>query len=255
MMPMRLDTASINAIGDRQSNQDVLDCAFEDDLACFVLADGTGGHLGGETAASLVTAGIIGKFRKDASFSTHALRSYIESAIQQVTQEKTVNVLQQNMSSTMATLLIDLANRCALWGHLGDTRIYLLRRGKILSVSKDHSLAQRMVDAGYADYAALRQHPHRHILFSAIGAEGDMVPELTAEALALQEGDAFLLCTDGFWEWVHEDEIEQSWLSTSNSHAWLALMNAMAEKNIGDAGGCRDNFSAFAICIRDAGVV
>lgn len=252
---MHLDTAHINAIGDRQSNQDVLDCAFEDDLACFVLADGTGGHLGGETAASLVTASIIGKFRQYASFSTHALRSYIDSAIQQVAHEKTTNVRQENMSSTMATLLIDIANCCALWGHMGDTRIYLLRQGKILSVSKDHSLAQRMVDAGYADVAALRNNPHRNILFAAIGAEGDIVPEVTLNAVALQEGDAFLLCTDGFWEWVHENEIEQSWLETSSSDAWLKKMNTMAEKNIANTNVSRDNFSAFAICIRDTGIV
>lgn len=252
---MHLDTAHINAIGDRQSNQDVLDCAFEDDLACFVLADGTGGHLGGETAASLVTASIIGKFRQYASFSTHALRSYIDSAIQQVAHEKTTNVRQENMSSTMATLLIDIANRCALWGHLGDTRIYLLRQGKILSMSKDHSLAQRMVDAGYADVSALRNNPHRNVLFAAIGAEGDIVPEVTLNAVALQEGDAFLLCTDGFWEWVHENEIEQSWLETSSSDAWLKKMNTMAEKNIANSNVSRDNFSAFAICIRDTGIV
>jgi serine/threonine protein phosphatase PrpC len=252
MMPMHLDTAYINAIGDRQSNQDVLDSAFEDDLACFVLADGTGGHLGGETAANLVTASIIAKFRKDASFSAHALRSYIESAIQQVGQEKASSVRQENMSSTMATLLIDIANRCALWAHLGDTRIYLLRQGKILSVSKDHSLAQRMVDAGYADYAALRQHPHRNILFAAVGAEGDIVPEVTLDAVALQEGDAFLICTDGFWEWVHEDQMEQSWLASRSSEAWLKQMNAMAEKNIANTDVSRDNFSAFAICVRDA---
>jgi serine/threonine protein phosphatase PrpC len=124
--------------------------------------------------------------------------------------------------------------------------------GKILSVSKDHSLAQRMVDAGYADYAALRQHPHRNILFAAVGAEGDIVPEVTLDAVALQEGDAFLICTDGFWEWVHEDQIEQSWLASRSSEAWLTQMNAMAEKNIANTDVSRDNFSAFAICVRDA---
>jgi serine/threonine protein phosphatase PrpC len=70
--------------------------------------------------------------------------------------------------------------------------------------------------------------------------------------VALQEGDAFLICTDGFWEWVHEDQMEQSWLASRSSEAWLKQMNAMAEKNIANTDVSRDNFSAFAICVRDA---
>ncbi len=248
---LRLDIAHITAIGDRLSNQDALASASEDGLSCFVLADGTGGHEGGEIAANLVTAGIIEKFKQEASFSARALESYIDWAMTKVAKNQQQNTDLSNMSTTVATVLIDQQNRCALWAHLGDTRIYLFRDGKIQTISKDHSLAQRLVDAGYTDYAQIRLHPQRSVLFAAIGAEGDTEPEVTSVATALQGGDAFLLCTDGFWEWIQDHEIEQSLINTQSSSECLGRMNAIAEQNIGTASVNRDNFSAFVIRIHD----
>ena len=250
-LPMRLDIAQITGIGDRQTNQDALASAIEDDLACFVLADGTGGHAGGELAAHLVTDSIVEKFLQEASFSARALRSYVDWAIHQVAQHKLGNARQQQMSATVAALLIDQSNHCALWAHLGDTRIYLFRGGKIIEVSKDHSQAQRLVDAGYAEYEVLRQHPQRSVLFAAIGAEGDSHPEVTLEATALQHGDAFLLCSDGLWEWILENEMEQVLALADNADAWLTAMADIAVQHNVASRADRDNFSAFAIMVRD----
>ena len=252
---LQLDTAHITAIGDRLSNQDAIACASEDDLSCFVIADGTGGHEGGEIAAHLVTAGIIEKFRQEASFSTRALRSYINWAIKHVAIRQTQDTKLREMSTTIATVLIDHSNHDALFAHLGDTRIYLFRDGKILSISKDHSLAQRLVDAGAADYAKIRLHPQRSVLFAAIGVQGDTDPEVSHEAIALQDADALILCSDGFWEWVQDHEMELCLTSTQSSQAWLEKMTTIAENNIGDKANKRDNFSAFAIRIHESAEV
>lgn len=248
---LRLDIAHTTAIGDRLSNQDALACASEDDLSCFVLADGTGGHEGGEIAAILVTTGIIEKFKQEASFSARALASYIDWAKSQVTKNQQQNEKLINMSTTMATVLIDHQNRCALWAHLGDTRIYLFRAGKIQAISKDHSIAQRLVDAEYINYAQIRLHPQRSVLFAAVGAQGDSGPDITSEAISLQDGDAFFLCTDGFWEWIQDHEMEQSLENSRSSSEWLGRMNGIAEQNIGDSPVNRDNFSAYAIRVHD----
>ena len=248
---LRLDIAHFTAIGDRLSNQDTLDYASEDDLSCFVLADGTGGHEGGEIAANLVTTGILEKFKQEASFSARALNSYIDWAIIQVAKKQQQNKTLGDMSTTVATVLIDQHNRCALWAHLGDTRIYLFRAGKTQIISKDHSMAQSMVDAGIADYGQIRLHPQRSVLFAAIGAQGETVPDVTSEALPLQDGDAFFLCTDGYWEWLQDHEMEQSLMNTQSSSEWLGKMNAVAQQNIGALCVNRDNFSAFAIRIHD----
>ncbi|MFZ6654598.1 PP2C family protein-serine/threonine phosphatase [Undibacterium sp. TJN19] len=249
---MYLDTAQISAIGNRQTNQDALACAHEDDLVCFAVADGTGGHAGGEIAANLVIAAIMEKFVQEASFSARALLSYLDWAILKLAQSKQDKTGPADMSTTIAAMLIDQNNRCALWAHLGDTRIYQFREGKIKTISKDHSQAQRLVDAGYADYALLRSNPQRNLLFAAIGAEGGNIPEVTMDAIELHDGDAFLLCTDGFWEWVHEDEMEQSLSRAQSSDEWLSKMNAIAEQNITSSQAMnRDNFSAFTIFLRD----
>jgi serine/threonine protein phosphatase PrpC len=249
---MILDTAQITGIGDRLSNQDALATASEDGLSCFILADGTGGHEGGEVAANLVTEGIAQKFLQEASFSARALRSYVDWATLKVADFKKQNAKYSDMSATVATILIDQNNHCALWAHLGDTRIYMFRQGRIIHTSKDHSMAQRLVDAGYASYATIRKHPQRNMLYAAIGAEGDSIPEVTQQPFELQDGDAFLLCTDGFWEWISEDDMEQSLQLASNSEAWLNAMNDLTEKNITGSTTRRDNFSAMTICLRQA---
>lgn len=233
-------------------NQDAIACAREDNISCFIIADGTGGHEGGEIAANLVTVSIIEKFTQEASFSAHALRSYVSWAIKQVANNQEQNTKLCEMSTTMATVLIDHHNRRALWAHLGDTRIYLFRHGKILSISKDHSLAQRLVDAGVADYAKIRLHPQRSVLFAAIGAQCDTEPEVSHEAISLQEGDALILCSDGFWEWVQDHEMELCLTNTQSSKEWLEQMNTLAEHNIGDKLNNRDNYSVFAIRIHDS---
>lgn len=249
---MHLDTAQFTAIGTRKVNEDALAWAHEDGLACFVLADGTGGHAGGELAAQVAVEAVIEKFVQEASFSARALRSYLDWAILKVAETKRVHDGQKLMSTTIAAILIDQGNQTALWAHMGDTRIYHFRQGRIKAVSRDHSQAQRLVDAGCADYAFIRKHPQRNLLFAAIGAEGGNAPEVTAEAVELQDGDAFLLCTDGFWEWVHEHEMEFCLATAPSSEAWLSKMNAIAEKNINTSKAVnRDNFSAFAICLHE----
>ena len=252
---MHLDTAQFTAIGTRKTNEDALASAQADELACFVLADGTGGHTGGEVAARMAVDAVVNKFVQEASFSARALRSYMDWAILKVAQSKRDNNEQRQMSTTLAAILIDQSNRAALWAHMGDTRIYQFRQGRIKAVSKDHSQAQRLVDAGCADYAQIRHHPQRNMLFAAVGAEGESIPEVTSEVMELREGDAFLLCTDGFWQWVHEHEMEFCLATTSNSEAWLSKMNAIAEKNISTSKTInRDNFSAFAICLHEHAV-
>ena len=249
---LQLDTAHITAIGGRLSNQDAIAFAREDGITCFIVADGTGGHEGGEIAANLVTASVIEKFKQEASFSAHALRSYITWAIKQVKKHQEQDTKLREMSTTIATVLIDHHNHCALWAHLGDTRIYLFRDGKILSISKDHSLAQHLVDAGAADYSKIRLHPQRSVLFAAIGAQGDTDLDVSHETMALQEGDALILCSDGFWEWVQDHEMELSLTNTQSSQEWLKKMTTIAEQNIGDKANNRDNFSIFAIRIHDS---
>ena len=250
--PVSLSWAGASDIGMRATNQDTIGTIAQDGMSCFVVSDGAGGHAGGEVASKLVVDAIVGKFANESAFGARALLSYVGHAIASVARGKQESPQQADMSATVAALLVDAGNGLAVWAHLGDTRIYLFRGGRLLSVSKDHSLTQQLIDAGYARADQLREHPQRNILFAAIGAEGETPVASSGEALALQPGDAFLLCTDGLWEWVREAEMEQALATAGGSQAWLAALCELARANVAAAGRQHDNFSAYAVLVQAA---
>jgi serine/threonine protein phosphatase PrpC len=248
---INVSSAQLSALGHRPSNQDALGSMVQDGLVCFVMSDGTGGHTGGEVASKLVVDAVLAQFVQEASFGARALRSYIDCAIVKVAQNKKFHERRRNMSATVAALMIDQINRCALWTHLGDTRIYLFRNHRLHGVTLDHSLAQRFVDAGYAKAEQLRNHPQRSVLYAAIGAEGDTFPEVTRQAVPVQDGDAFLICTDGFWEWLVEAQMEQTLAAAQSCEEWLTTMSRMAEAHVRASGQQRDNYSAITIWLHE----
>ena len=246
-----LRSSILTEIGDRQSNQDAQASARQGGLACFVVSDGAGGHTGGEIASNLVVKAVIDSFLQELSFGVRALQFYVGQAIARVAQGKSTDRQLTDMSATLAAVLIDNDNRCALWAHLGDTRIYLFRDKKIHWITRDHSLVQQFVDAGYCANEALRTHPQRSILYAAVGTDGDTLPEMTLDAIPLQDGDAFLLCTDGFWEWITESEMEQSLASAVSVEDWLRKMRQIVENNGIKAPKSRDNYTAQALWFTD----
>ena len=252
--PIDLAWTRINEIGMRSTNQDAIGEAVHEQLACFVLADGAGGHAGGEIASRLVVDSILHCFRHDPRFGSEALLGYAACASADVAKHKLTEPRYADMSTTVAALLIDRAAGQALWAHLGDSRVYLFRNARLHAMSKDHSLTQQLIDAGYARAEQLRIHPQRNILFAAIGAEGDTQIELSAGATSLLPGDALLLCSDGLWEWVVEADMERTLAQHGSAEAWLAAMCCLADDNIEHSGKQRDNFSAYAILVHKAPV-
>ena len=247
---VRLDWASVSAIGMRSSNQDCIGVAAEDDMRCFVLADGAGGHQGGEIASKIVVEAVLAKFGAESSFGPRALRCYVEHAAAQLADAKHGAPALADMSTTVATLLIDQNNARAVWAHLGDSRIYLFRGARLHSVTHDHSLTQQLIDAGYAKPDQLRTHPQRNILFAAIGTEGESALSATELPFELADGDAFLLCSDGLWEWIDEAQMAHALSTAHDSAGWLQAMCEIADNVARLSGKSRDNYSAYAIGVR-----
>lgn len=244
---MKLSWAQASEIGMRATNQDAMGAARNGDLACFVIADGTGGHQGGEVASRLVVDALLGAFGAEPAFGAPALLSYVGQSIAQVAQAKRADQQLSDMSSTVAALLVDQQTARAVWAHLGDTRIYLFRGGRLHAVTKDHSLTQQLIDAGYASADQLRVHPQRNILLAAVGSEGETPVSVSEGAIALEPGDALLACSDGLWEWVHEHDMEQTLATTASSDDWLAAMCAKADAAVSATSKVRDNYSVYAI--------
>lgn len=242
---LRLSVAEVSGIGTRSSNQDAIGQAQHQHLACFVVSDGTGGHRGGEVAARLVVDTLLEQFRSTPECGEPALLAYLDAAAVRVQQARGEQEALHDMSATVAALVVDCAGARAAWAHLGDTRLYHFRQGRIRAVTVDHSLAQQLVEAGLVPASQLRTHPQRSMLLAAVGAQGDVAA--SSGAAQLEDGDALFICTDGLWEWVDEEAMERALASAADTKAWLAAMCAQADACATEAGKMRDNFSGYAI--------
>ncbi|MGE5170327.1 MAG: PP2C family protein-serine/threonine phosphatase [Rudaea sp.] len=239
-------SASVTAIGGRSANEDALGQVAARCGTCYVISDGAGGHVGGAVASRLVVDSVIEEVERAAEFSTDVIERAFARAQARVAERQGRDASVATMSATVAALLVDPAGRRAVWGHLGDSRILHFRQGVLHSVTRDHSLVQRLVDAGFVSASRAADHPNRNVLYGALGAEGDTKPTLEREPVALRDGDAFLLCTDGFWGRIGFDAIEERLRFCTNVNEWLESMrNAVAD---GLPPGA-DNYTAVGVWI------
>lgn len=186
----------------RTSNQDV---ALEDaDL--YAVADGMGGHVGGEVAARVAVDALRLAFQRNPT--VEGLRQAVAEANRAVWRQSQLDTALRGMGTTMtATALVratDGSNVVAL-ANVGDSRAYVYSGGEVLQVTSDHSLAEEKVRQGELTEAEAAVHPHRHILTRALGVASDVDVDLWE--LRLEAGDRLLLCSDGLTNEVSDADI------------------------------------------------
>ena len=214
---------------------------------CCVLADGAGGHGAGDVASQAAVSTVLRSFAERPGCEPRRVRELIELANQAVVAGQAASEATRDMRSTVVLWLCDPAGAMAAWGHSGDSRLYVFRGGRLHSRTRDHSLYQSMIEAGLADPAALRGNPQRNVLIACLGSVEHFEAEVLAQKLALSAGDAFLLCSDGFWEPLAEEEMESALQQASSAQAWIdALEQAIARQ----ARAGQDNYSALAVWYR-----
>jgi len=239
---MRFLTHTISRGGGRDINQDAVEHCVAGELACWVLADGLGGHGGGEDASRLATESVMQAFRSHAECSPSALLTYIEYARNAVIKRQEENAALNGMRTTLAILVSD--RQQALWAHVGDTRLYLFRDGQLSRQTLDHSVPQAMVDARQLDASKIRHHEDRNRLLRSIGGREEVRATIEENPHMLRPGDAFLLCSDGFWEYVTETAMEVDLAKAATPADWLRYMELRIR---GEAPADQDNYSAVAI--------
>ncbi|HSC65866.1 MAG TPA: protein phosphatase 2C domain-containing protein [Caldimonas sp.] len=241
--------ASRSELGQRKSNEDKVRVCREGSRWVAILADGAGGHRGGaEASRRAVDALEAALCDEDAEFSAAALTAAVLAAHDDVQAAQDASHGISRMHSTVVVLWIDLDRQSALWSHVGDSRLYRVRRGVVTALTSDDSVVQRMVDAGLITAAQAESHPQKSQLIAALGIEEGVEPHTVAAPHGLLEGDAFLLCSDGWWDVVDEPAIATSLAHATSPDDWLALMQEMIEAY---AAPRQDNFSAVAVWVRD----
>lgn len=235
---MNINFASTSEIGARESNQDETGALAGAHSACFLVCDGVAGTPGGETAAKLARDALLAELQEDRVINPDETREWVMNADQAIREAQRNNLNFQRMSTTLAALFIDRVEQRSWWAHAGDSRVYHFRRGFIHAVTRDHSLAQQMKEAG-VDNSGINSN----LLYNALGADGAL-PVSYSEVLPLEDGDAFLVCTDGFWCSLTPQEMEQALRMVNSPEEWLALMQKAINRS-----EKKDNLSAVAVWV------
>ena len=214
-----LQTASYTDTGGRTANEDSTRQARRgEDRLCLVVADGLGGHGGGAQASAAAADTICRGWKGEAD--PEALKRLIQMGHEAVTAIQTP---QCAMKSTVVAL--ELAGRQAAWAHVGDSRLYHFVDGRLTFQTKDHSASQIAVYMGDITVDQIRVHEDRNRVLRALGQEGAPTVEAGEETLCPGR-HAFLLCSDGFWEYVLEDEMAADLIAAADPLDWLIRMRS-----------------------------
>lgn len=244
---MELQVLVLSKPGKRPSNEDA--CGFwSSDSACFcVVADGAGGHRGGGVASKLAVKQALEWFRETPVCTPATVADALRAANDGILQEQREDPGVSDMRATAVVLAIDTSRDQAVWGHLGDSRLYCFRQNRIVVQTRDHSVVQSMVDAGYLKFKELRSIPARSKLLGALGDAEHFKPRVEETMFMLEDGDVFLLCTDGLWEYVEEEDMERLLDECASPEDWL---RALEEKVLAQADERQDNYSAIVVACR-----
>ena len=191
----------------RHANEDCYAIASE--LGYFVVADGMGGHKAGQLASRLAAESAVAALEAlegSAGTLTEKLRCTIASANREIYVAAQTKAEFAGMGTTVVSLLA-AEGRVAL-AHVGDSRAYLIRAGRIRQLTDDHSVVGELVRRREITELAAREHPHRHVLTRAVGVRREVAPDLVE--LTSSPGDLFVLCSDGLTGLVRDEEIAQA---------------------------------------------
>ncbi|MET1083874.1 MAG: PP2C family serine/threonine-protein phosphatase [Burkholderiales bacterium] len=241
---MDVEIAVLSKPGGREVNEDACGYWTSDEFCCQVLSDGAGGHGCGDIASKVVVRTVLQRFREAPGAAPQTVLTLLAQANATVLKEQRAHADQADMRATAAVLLLDLHNSSAIWGHLGDSRVYCFRDGRIVSQTRDHSVVQSMVDAGFLDPGSVRTNPKRSVLTAAMGNAEECNPAVPDAPTALTGEEAFLMCSDGFWEYVDEQCMEEQLGRAPGPEAWLNALEAELKRK---ARPRHDNYSAIAV--------
>ncbi len=237
---MKMEYSFFTDKGDRKVNEDFFGFASYDDRYMFILCDGLGGHGMGDQASQFAV-----EYIKDYFLSCPDAEAFAATVI-----EKTHYALRRkqedtNMTGKMRTtcVILVLSGNRGISIHVGDSRLYRFRENTVVSRTRDHSIPQILVLTGEIEEEEIRCHPDRNKVLRALGDDHENL-KCDISHFEVKPGDTFLLCSDGLWEPVREEEMVQALKSSESVKDWLEKMAAIARVNSNEKK--MDNYTAIA---------
>jgi serine/threonine protein phosphatase PrpC len=227
----------------RQNNQDSGYAGAQ----LFVVADGMGGHAGGDVASAIALKRVMEADRQYASAADaeFALQSALSAANTMLAETVFEHPELTGMGTTVSAILRS-GSQVAI-AHIGDSRIYLLRDGTLKQITADHTFVQRLVDSGRITPEEAAVHPRRSVLMRVLG-DVDAAPEIDTAVFDVLPGDRWLLCSDGLSSYVSDDKIAQALtVQTAVKDAADRLVKESLDQ------GAPDNVTVVIVDIDDTG--
>lgn len=232
-----VEVASLSDIGcKRDNNEDSYlywepadDQEFKRKGRLAVIADGMGGHEGGQEASRMAVETVREVY--DQGFRDDPQAALLEAfaaAHARILNYAEQHPLFQGMGTTCTAFV--LHGRQLYFAHVGDSRLYLLRDSKIRRLTRDHSYVGRLVESGLVRAEDAEKHPQRHILTAALGAGIAVAVDGAEERMTLQDDDNLLLCTDGLWGVVADEELEMAVSTYSPAESCASLVKLARER-------------------------
>ncbi|PSB02568.1 Stp1/IreP family PP2C-type Ser/Thr phosphatase [Merismopedia glauca] len=240
---MKLSFTSLSDTGVvRAVNQDA--CYADSPQArFFIVADGMGGHVGGQEASRIAketVCSVLDKYWNSNETSQTLLAKALVEANEAIVTDQFQHPERADMGTTAVVLMFRDRTDSAWYTHVGDSRLYLLRDGQLQQVTQDHTWVSMAVKIGDLTQEQARNHPYRHVLSQCLGRKD--LSQIEVQPIEIKSGDRLLLCSDGLTEELPDAEICR-YLSSDGSCEDIATALVNAAK----ANGGRDNITVVIV--------
>lgn len=238
---MEIEYSKFTSQGGRENNEDSIGAAGN----LFIVADGLGGHSYGEIASKNVVEYLTSHYSDLEQIDNDTLHGVIAATNKYLWDLKREHPEYQDMASTVVAAFV--RGNSFNYLNVGDSRMYFFRKARIFRQSRDHSVTQLCVDTGQIRPRDMRFHEDRNKLTRVLGLNEELKVNNLFEPFELQERDAFLLCTDGFWEYITERQMMRCLRRSRSADQWMQRMLKCIDRHTGDGN---DNLSAICAVVK-----